>query len=129
MSKITNSDTDNDDPTPVADRLPFPSDEDLEIALSEHNLAECREFMESYLLGKILPIGGIYFQKISNEVVRCIGVVDHPVAWELLVRMYATFIALDVAMQLDPYTVVIPYIEPEEEPPEAKEEIIGMEVV
>ena len=23
-----NSDTDNDDPTPVADRLPFPTDED-----------------------------------------------------------------------------------------------------
>jgi len=119
-----NSDTDNDDPTPVADRLPFPTDEDLEIALSERNLDWCREFMESSSLGEILIIqGGIRLQTISNETVRCIGIVDHPQSWDLLLKLYATFCALDVSMQLDPYAVIIPYIEPEEEELEAKEEI------
>jgi hypothetical protein len=119
-----NSDTDNDDPTPVADRLPFPTDEDLEIALSERNLDWGREFMESSSLGEILLIQGIRLQTISNETVRCIGIVDHPQSWDLLLKLFATFCALGVSIQLDPYAIIIPYIEPEEEEElEAKEEI------
>ena len=119
----------NDDSTTVAERLPKLSEKETRIALSENNIEWVKEFMETYLQGKIHLNNGVYLQRISIETVRCVGIVDHPQAFELLSSMNATFCSEGVSVQIDPYAVVIPYIDDDEKSPEPNEDTIGMETV
>ena len=57
------------------------------------------------------------------------GLVDHYHAWESLSSMKATLSAEGASMQMEPYTILIPYTEEEEESVDSHEEPTGMEIV
>ena len=127
MNKITNSDSDNDNPTSITDRLPSLSEKETRIALLEDNLEWARQLLAS-LLGKVHQSNGVYLQRVSESEVRCVGLVDHYHAWESLSSMKATLSAEGASMQMEPYTILIPYTE-EEESVDSHEEPTGMEIV
>jgi len=126
MNKITNSDTNNDGRT-IADRLPKLSEKETRTALLEDNLEWARELLTS-LLGKVHQSNGVYLQRVSESEVRIVGLVDHYHAWETLSSMKATLSAEGASMQMEPYTILIPYTE-EEESVDSHEEPTGMEIV
>ena len=128
MNKITNSDSDNDNPTSITDRLPNLSEKETRIALLEDNLEWARQLLAS-LLGKVHQSNGVYLQRVSESEVRCVGLVDHYHAWESLSSMKATLSAEGASMQMEPYTILIPYTEEEEESVDSHEEPTGMEIV
>ena len=128
MNKITNSDSDNDNPTSITDRLPSLSEKETRIAHLEDNLEWARQLLAS-LLGKVHQSNGVYLQRVSESEVRCVGLVDHYHAWESLSSMKATLSAEGASLQMEPYTVLIPYTEEEEESPDSSEDSIGMEIV
>ena len=128
MNKITNSDSDNDSPTSITDRLPSLSEKETRIALLEDNLEWARQLLAS-LLGKVHQSNGVYLQRVSESEVRCVGLVDHYHAWESLSSMKATLSAEGASMQMEPYTILIPYTEEEEESVDSHEEPTGMEIV
>ena len=117
----------NVDPTPLAERLPKLSVKETRIALLEDNLEWARQLLAS-LLGKVHQSNGVYLQRVSDSEVRCVGLVDHYHAWESLSSMNATLSAEGASLQMEPYTVLIPYTE-EEESPDSSEDSIGMEIV
>ena len=128
MNKITNSDSDNDNPTSITDRLPSLSEKETRIALLEDNLEWARQLLAS-LIGKVHQSNGVYLQRVSESEVRCVGLVDHYHAWESLSSMKATLSAEGASMQMEPYTILIPYTEEEEESVDSHEEPTGMEIV
>ncbi len=70
---------------------------------------------------------GVFLQRVTEETVRCVAVVDHPFCYEVLARMRASFEAAGIEVQVDPYAVVIPYF-PRDEEPEPPQATIGVEV-
>jgi len=74
---------------------------------------------------------GITLQRVNENTMRCIAVVEHSYPYLSLAEMSVSFEAAGIELQIDPYTVAIPYNEPPEQeaqqdpPPEAP----GPEVV
>ena len=50
-------------------------------------------------------------QKVDETTIRIISVTDHEWCFRGVAFMRATFEAVDVEVQLDPYTVLMPYVE------------------
>ena len=125
MTKKTTND--NEVKTTVADRLPELNEVDTNNAVSHQQLSWAHGFMDNHKDGQVLYIKdcGVHLQKVTEEGARCIAVVDHPYCLSSLAMVVLAFERAGVELQVDPYTVVIPY-EPREE--EDTEEAAGVEV-
>ena len=114
----------------VADRLPAPDEQGVEAALTSVDWAA--GMVEALPQGTIHHMNdcGIDLQVVSKQAVRCIAVVDHPYCWETLSWLEITFEGAGIELELDPYTVVRPYVPDSkaETPSEQETEAVGMEV-
>ena len=120
----------------IVDRLPILDQHEMRTALSEHNIHWARELMASPR-GKIHLLNhGVYLQRVSDESVRCVGIVDHRQALDLIASMRATLAEENVDIQFEPYTVLIPFedvaiesSDSEDAPTGSNHESSGMEFV
>ena len=115
----------------VNSRLPSLSEEDL-AWVGEH---ERRQWAHGWMAGLVdgqvhwFGSDGIMMQKVDDATIRIISVTDHEWCFRGVAFMRATFEAVDVEVQLDPYTVLMPYVEPAEaEQAELPSEPSGVEV-
>ena len=102
---------------PVADRLPNLDEDDENWALSHQQLSWCHGFMDNHNDGQTfyMKSRGIHLQRINEAGARCIAIVDHPYCYEALALLLRSFDRAGIALQVDPYTVAMPYEEPIEE--------------
>ena len=121
-------DTTTNEMSTVADRLPPLDEEEMQWATSHHYRQYAHGFMADHKDGQATFFHklGVNFQRVDETMVRCVSVVDHPFCFTRLASMKVTFESAGIEVQLDPYTVVIPYEEPPEEEPQ--EEVVGVEV-
>ena len=100
----------------VSSRIPPISEERLEVASKHENLHWAHGWMAGHRDGLYHAFNedGLTLQRVSEKAVRCIAVVDHSYCYATLGFMTAIFEAAGIEMQIDPYTVTIPY-EPREE--------------
>ena len=98
--------------TTVADRLPELTNDELAVAgtnvawaATYGNAEQGRVYHEDL---------GISLQPVTNGVVRCLSVGDHPHCYQVLASMVHSFELAGVDFQLDPYTIPRP-APPEEE--------------
>ena len=114
----------------VACRLPELDEEHASMALSHSSLAWCHGFMENHKDGQMFYMEscGLHLQRVNETASRCVAVVDHSYCYSTLAMITLSFEKAGIDLQVDPYTVVIPY-EPsgEEEAPHPHE--AGVEVV
>ena len=111
----------------VACRLPELDEEHASMALSHRHLAWCHGFMENHKDGQMFYMEscGLHLQRVNETASRCVAVVDHPYCYSTLAMMTLSFEKAGIDLQVDPYTVVIPY------EPRAEEEVpheAGVEV-
>ena len=108
----TKTTTENDEKTTVADRLPELTDDELAVAGTNVSWAAGYVGAEQ---GRVYHEDlGISLQPVTNGVVRCLSVGDHPHCYQVLAGMVYAFGLADVKLQLDPYTIPRP-APPEEE--------------
>lgn len=115
----------------VNSRIPSLSDEDLEWVREHERLQWAHGWMSALVDGQAhsFTSDGILIQKVDNSTMRIISVTDHEWCLRGVAFMRATFEAVDVEVQLDPYTVIVPYSEPDEtEQAQHNDQTIGMEV-
>jgi len=112
----------------VSSRIPTISEERLEVASKHENLHWAHGWMAGHRDGLYHAFNedGLTLQRVSEKAVRCIAVVDHSYCYATLGFMTAIFEAAGIEMQIDPYTVTVPY-EPREEE-EIPTPTIGVEV-
>ena len=110
MSKINDSESDK---MTVEERLPDIIGENYENAVGHKALSWAHGFMQDHCVGQTAWLGewGLQLQKISENVVRCVAVVDHPFSLGSLAMTKLTFETADIKLEVSPYTVVIPYVE------------------
>ena len=108
--------------------LPELEEVDVVAALSHQNLSWAHKFMDVYRVGQTfwLEDEGVHLQKVTEDAVRCVAVVDHGVSFAALMMMKMTFEAANIELELAPYTLVIPYIPAVEV--ETSESAPGLEV-
>ena len=99
----------------VEESLPMLDEVDYETAVSHGCLSWAHGFMQNWAVGQTHWLGsvGLHLQKIDEKVVRCIAVVDHPFSFAALAMQKVTFKMANMKMEIDPYTIVIPYVESE----------------
>jgi len=112
----------------VTGRLPELDEEHASMALSHQQLSWCHGFMDNHKDGQMFFVEscGIHLQRVNETASRCVAVVDHPYCYSTLAMMTLSFEKAGIDLQVDPYTVVIPY-EPrneEEVPHEAGVEVV-----
>ena len=114
----------------VTDRLPELDEVDAKNAVSHQQLSWAHGFMDNHKDGQIhfLKDCGVHLQKVTEDAVRCVAVVDHPYCFSTLAMVTLAFENAGVDIQIDPYTVVIPYDPPEERGVEEAGADDGMEV-
>ena len=114
----------------VAERLPDLDEEGVGMALSHQQLAWCHGFMDNHKDGQMFysESCGVHLQRVNETESRCVAIVDHSYCYAALAMMALSFEKAGIDLQVDPYTVVMPY-EPrsEEEEEEAPHET-GVEV-
>jgi len=135
MSKLENMNEEVTMNENVTDRLPKLDEEHASMALSHQQLSWCHGFMDNHKDGQMFFVEscGIHLQRVNETASRCVAVVDHPYCYSTLAMLTISFEKAGIDLQVDPYTVVIPY-EPrdEEEAPHEAEEApheAGVEVV
>ena len=95
----------------VINRLP-PLEEDVQQEMADH---EHRQWAHGWMAGHqdgqshFFDKSGVYMQRVNEDTVRCTAIVDHPFCYASLAWMRASFEASGIEVQVDPYTVVIPY--------------------
>lgn len=99
----------------IPEDLPELSDSDVKGAQSHHSLSWAHNFMMDRKSGQThwLTDVGIHLQKVDDDVVRCIAVVSHPYCFANLNMLKLTFETANMKLEVEPYTLVIPYT-PEE---------------
>ena len=99
----------------VACKLPELDEEGVSMALSHQQLAWCHGFMDNHKDGQMFysESCGVHLQRV-NETARCVAVVDHSRCYAALAMMALSFEKAGIGLQVDPYTVVMPY-EPRDE--------------
>ena len=115
----------------VNSRMPTLCEEDLAWVNDHERRRWAHGWMAGLVDGQVHWFGsdGIMMQKVNDTTIRIISVVDHEFSLRGVAFMRATFEAVDVDVQLDPYTVLMPYVEPAEaEQVDAPGEPLGMEV-
>ena len=122
--------TKKEEKTTVADRLPELNEVDANNAVSHQQLSWAHGFMDNHKDGQMHFIKdcGVHLQKVNEEAARCIAVVDHPYCFSSLAMAVLAFERAGVELQVDPYTVVIPYKPREEGDTEEAVEDVGVEV-
>ena len=74
----------------IVDRLPILDQHEMRTALCEQNIQWARELMASPR-GKVHTLNqGVYLQRVSDDSVRCVGIVDHRQALDFIASMRAT---------------------------------------
>ena len=115
----------------VNSRMPSLSEEDL-AWVNEHERRQwAHGWMAGLVDGQVHWFGndGIMMQKVDDDTIRIISVTDHEWCFRGVAFMRATFEAVGVEVQLDPYTVLMPYVESAEaEQAELPSEPSGVEV-
>ena len=98
------------------ERLPELDEEHASMALSHQQLSWCHGFMDNHKDGQMFYLEwcGIHLQRVNEAASRCVAVVDHPYCYSSLAMMALSFEKAGIDLQVDPYTVVIPY-EPRDE--------------
>ena len=100
--------------TTVADRLPELTEGQLAVAGTNVSWAAWYGGAEAEQ-GRVYHEDlGISLQPVTNGVVRCLSVGDHPHCYQVLASMVHSFELAGVDVQLDPYTIPRP-APPEEE--------------
>ena len=92
--------------------LPELEEVDIQAALSHQNLSWVHGYMNDYKVGQTLWLNsiGVHIQKVNEDTVRCIAVVDHGYSFAGLMMMKMSFEAVNITFELTPYTLVIPYV-------------------
>ena len=127
MTETTQIEQDTEDA--VNYRLPN-LDEETTQEMGDH---EHRQWAHGWMAGHydgqsyFFDQSGVNIQKVTEEVVRCTAIVDHPFCYSSLAWMRASFEAAGIEVQVDPYTVVIPYTPKDDDDPEPQA-TIGVEV-
>ena len=111
----------------VAERLPSLEEERIQNLSSHEWRRWAHSFMADLMDGQCNWFGknGVNIQRVDEDTVRCVSVTDHDFCFNSLACMRVTFESAGIGVQLDPYTVVTPYVEPPEEVPH---EAPGVEV-
>ena len=100
----------------VNSRMPTLSEEDL-AWVGEH---ERRQWAHGWMAGLVdgqvhwFGSDGILMQKVDESTIRILSMMDHEWCFRGVAYMRATFEAVSVEVQLDPYTVLMPYEETSE---------------
>ena len=112
----------------VAERLPELDEVDAINAVSHQQLSWAHGFMDNHKDGQtyFLKDCGVHLQRVNETESRCVAIVDHSYCYASLAMMALSFEKAGIGLQVDPYTVVIPY-EPRDEK-EAPHETTGVEV-
>ena len=111
-----NNKTQETAPREVPRDLPELDEVDVAAALSHENLSWAHGFMNAYRVGQTQWLGsiGVHIQKVTEDTVRCVAVVDHGFSFAGLMMLKMSFEAANIELELAPYTLVIPYIPVEE---------------
>ena len=115
----------------VNSRMPSLSEGDIAWAGEHTNRQWAHGMMAGLIGGQVHWFGsdGIMMQKVDDGTVRILSMIDHEWCFRQVAYMRATFEAVSVEVELDPYTVLMPYVEPtEEEQGEQPGDSPGMEV-
>ena len=101
----------------IVDMLPELTEEWIRDATQNEHLEWARGMLEFYEPGAIHEIEewGITLQIVSSDTARCISVFDHGYPMHMLQMLVATFGAAGLTLEIDPYTVLRPYVAPEQE--------------
>ena len=123
-----NNNTQETAPREVPRDLPELDEVDVKAALSHENLSWAHGFMNAYRVGQTQWLGsiGVHIQKVTEDTVRCVAVVDHGFSFAGLMMLKMSFEAANIELELAPYTLVIPY-KPAVEV-ETSESVPGLEV-
>ena len=107
-----NNKTQETAPREVPRDLPELDEVDVAAALSHENLSWAHGFMNAYRVGQTQWLGsiGVHIQKVTEDTVRCVAVVDHGFSFAGLMMLKMSFEAANIELELAPYTLVIPYI-------------------
>lgn len=115
----------------INSRLPTLTEEDLSWVREHERREWAHGWMAGLIKGQVHWFGsdGILLQKVDDSTIRIVSVTDHEWCFRGVAFMRATFEAVSVEVQLDPYTVLMPYSEEDEsERVEQKEQSPGVEV-
>jgi len=130
MPKNTNENDNTQETAPreVPRDLPALDEVDVKAALSHENLSWAHGFMNAYRVGQTQWLGsiGVHIQKVTEDIVRCVAVVDHGFSFAGLMMLKMSFEAANIELELAPYTLVIPYIPVDDV--ESSESASGLEV-
>ena len=98
----------------ISEILPELSEE--EVVNAEGQKQWAIGMLEFYPIGAIhdMPEWGITLQIVSSGIVRCISVVDHEWCLFRLKQIITTFKAADLEFELDPFTILRPYVPQED---------------
>ena len=123
-----NNKTQETAPREVPRDLPELDEVDVAAALSHENLSWAHGFMNAYRVGQTQWLGsiGVHIQKVTEDTVRCVAVVDHGFSFAGLMMLKMSFEAANIELELAPYTLVIPYIPVDDV--ESSESTPGLEV-
>ena len=123
-----NNKTQETAPREVPRDLPELDEVDVISALSHENLSWAHGFMNAYRVGQTQWLGsiGVHIQKVTEDTVRCVAVVDHGFSFAGLMMLKMSFEAANIELELAPYTLVIPYIPVDDV--ESSESAPGLEV-
>ena len=123
-----NNKTQETAPREVPRDLPELDEVDVTAALSHQNLSWVHGFMNEYRVGQTqwLSSIGVHIQKVTEDTVRCVAVVDHGFSFAGLMMLKMSFEAANIELELAPYTLVIPYIPVDDV--ESSESATGLEV-
>ena len=130
MQTRNNTDTDNITTNAgVADRLPDLDEETVQEMGDPEHRQWAHGFIAYHYDGQshFFDQSGVTIQRVTEEVVRCTAIVDHDWCYASLAWMRASFEAAGIEVQVDPYTVVTPYI-PKDDDGHEPQDILGMEV-
>lgn len=100
----------------VKGKMPHLDEEDLAWVREHERRQWAHKWMAGLVDGQVHWFGsdGIMMQKVDEATIRIISVTDHEWCYRGVAFMRATFEAVDVEVQLDPYTVIMPYVKPAE---------------
>jgi hypothetical protein len=102
-------DTRTNDMRGIAERLPGLSANDLKVAREQSEWAEGMTDFYPPGMTHDMPEQGLVLQVVSEDTVRFISVVDHIASLTNAALVKASFEEAGITVEMDPFTVLIPY--------------------
>jgi hypothetical protein len=115
----------------ISYRMPELSEDDHSWAMEHERREWAHGWMARLIDGQVHYFGenGICLQRVNENSIRVLSVVDHDWCFHSLSSMRATFEASSIEVQIDPYAILMPYTETkEDEQIEQLEAPAGVEV-